>query len=122
MRPGDSEPVEVHICLVHDDTEYTITRSQLYVCSQSGIRGLTPKLTVSYKQKEDGQEIPIRDSVVNSTINKILPEDLSNYFFFDGERINNISSKRDVAKAVQGLLGLSVLDNTRRDSKGVKEC
>ena len=114
MRPGDSEPVEVQICLVHDDTEYTITRSQLYVCSQSGIRGLTPKLTVSYKQKEDGQEIPIRDSVVNSTINKILPEDLSNYFFFDGERINNISSKRDVAKAVQGLLGLSVLDNTMK--------
>lgn len=44
-------------------------------------------------------------------INTILPEDLSTYFFFDTERVSSISTRKDVAEAVKGLLGLAPIDN-----------
>lgn len=111
MHPGEKETVEVELYLNHDNTEYLISRSQDYACDSRGVRALpVGSAKVSYR-KADGQNEPIRSSAVNITINKILPEKLSSYFFFDGERISNISSKQDVSESVKGLLGLSVLDN-----------
>ncbi|KJR47502.1 ATPase involved in DNA repair [Desulfosporosinus sp. I2] len=115
MHSDKKETVEVEICLKHDSTEYIISRSQDYVCDNRGVRGLPPgPAKVSYK-REDGQVEPVRSGVaVNATISKILPQELSNYFFFDGERIGNISNKQDVSESVKGLLGLSVLDNAMK--------
>lgn len=108
MHPGDKETVEVVLCLNHDNTEYVISRSQEYACDSRGVRGLPPgPAKVSYR-KTDGQTVPIRREV-EQTINKILPEQLSNYFFFDGERINTISTKQDVTESVKILLGLTPL-------------
>jgi len=122
MRVGDKEKVEVDICLNHDNTEYIISRYEEYVCTGNGIHRhqfSSPKLF--YKQP-DGQLKTIEK--VDSTIQKILPKELSNYFFFDGERIETISSKQDVTEAVKGLLGLTVLSNAMshlnpRSSKSV---
>lgn len=105
--------VEVEICLNHDNVEYIITRTQDYVCYVKGVLPTQSRVKVSYKQ-EDGQIETIRAIAVESTISKILPKELSNYFFFDGERIGSISSKQDVTEAVKSLLGLSVLDNALR--------
>ena len=115
MHPGEKVAVEVEICLNHDNTEYIISRLQDYLCDNRGVRGLQlGPAKVSYK-REDGQVEPIRSGVaVNATISKILPHELSNYFFFDGERIGNISNKQDVSESVKGLLGLSVLDNAMK--------
>ena len=50
-----------------------------------------------------------------SVIKEILPEELSKYFFFDGERINRMSTEinkgksSDFADAVESLLGLKPL-------------
>lgn len=44
-------------------------------------------------------------------LTNILPEDLSTYFFFDTERVSSISTRKDVAEAVKGLLGLSIMDS-----------
>ena len=65
---------------------------------------------MSYKG-EDGQTENIRDSKVDDVINSILPKDLSTYFFFDTERVGSVSSRKDLAESVRGLLGLSVLAN-----------
>jgi len=111
MRSGEKETVEVEICINHDNMEYLISRSQEYACDSRGFRALPDNpLKVSYKKK-DGQNEPIRSSEVKKTIHKILPQELSGYFFFDGERINSISSKQDVSESVKVLLGLSVLYN-----------
>lgn len=48
---------------------------------------------------------------IENVINNILPEDLSTYFFFDTERVSNISKKKDIVTAVKGLLGLSAIEN-----------
>jgi DNA sulfur modification protein DndD len=48
-------------------------------------------------------------------INKILPQALSGYFFFDGEHISDINNKKDVVAAVRGLMGLDVISSAVDD-------
>lgn len=110
MQSGEEETVEVEVCLKHDNIEYIISRSQGYRCEKKQVRSLPVQAAKVYKKK-DGQTEPIRRVRVDSTIKKILPQELSDYFFFDGERISNISNKRDLTESVKGLLGLTVLDN-----------
>ena len=45
---------------------------------------------------------------------RALTEDLSTYFFFDTERVSSISTRKDVAEAVKGLLGLSIMDSAMK--------
>lgn len=111
MRNGEQQIVEVEITVLHDGTEYIITRTQRYNCTNGNVRGESvPTIKVSYKQ-EDGQTESVKATQVDNVINNILPEDLSTYFFFDTERVSSISSRRDVAEAVKGLLGLSIMDS-----------
>ena len=99
MRNGEQQIVEVEITVLHDGTEYVITRTQRYTCANGNVRGESvPNIKVSYKQEDN-------------VINNILPEDLSTYFFFDTERVSSISTRKDVAEAVKGLLGLSIMDS-----------
>lgn len=111
MRDGDQQIVEVEIAVLHNGTEYVITRTQRYTCARGAVRGESvPTPKVSYKQ-EDGQTESVKATQVNNVINNILPEDLSTYFFFDTERVSSISTRKDVAEAVKGLLGLSIMDS-----------
>lgn len=111
MRNGEQQLAEIEITVLHDGIEYVITRSQRYNCSNGNVRGESvPRVKVSYKQN-DGQTESVKPAHVENVINNILPEDLSTYFFFDTERVSSASSRRDVAEAVKGLLGLSILDS-----------
>lgn len=113
MIDDASVDVEVEITLIHNGTEYIITRTQVYLCKNGIVRGLQPSVKVSYKQT-DGQTEHIKATQIENIINNILPKDLSPYFFFDTERVSSISTRKDVADAVKGLLGLTVLDNAIR--------
>lgn len=114
MTNGDEKTVEVEISVIHDSTEYFITRQQRYRCSGNVVKGeAEPTVKVSYKQP-DGQTESVKAIQVKNVINNILPEDLSTYFFFDTERVNSISTRKDVADAVKGLLGLSIMDSAMK--------
>ncbi len=118
MNAGEKESVYVEIGLTHKGIDYTVSRRQDYQCTSVGNvqpLGVHPKM--SYLQA-DGQTKTIDGFEIPNSINLILPEGLSNYFFFDGERINNISNKQDVAESVKGLMGLDVLDEARSHLKG----
>lgn len=115
MRPGDTREVEVKLELIHSNTEYTIIRTQKYFKEGSGTTRRNPtELKIAYKAK-DGQVEFVDDNKRLSTIKEILPEELSKYFFFDGERINRMSTEinkgksSDFADAVESLLGLKPL-------------
>lgn len=111
MKNGEQQIVEVEITVLHDGTEYVITRTQRYNCTNGNVRGESvPTAKVSYKQ-EDGQTESVKAVHIQNVINNILPEDLSTYFFFDTERVSSISTRKDVAEAVKGLLGLSIMDS-----------
>lgn len=106
---GYSAEVEVEIELVHSGIEYKITTSQDYTREGSNIWGGKALTSVCYI-REDGQTEPIGDTRVRSIIQSILPEGLSNFFFFDTERVSSVSSRDDLTSSVKSLLGLAVLD------------
>lgn len=110
MNNGDTETVSVEICVIHNGVDYVISRSQTYSCANGKVTGMKKaQVKVSYKQ-EDGQMESVRATEVQKVIENILPQDLSTYFFFDTERVRSISTRKDVADAVKGLLGLSIMD------------
>lgn len=115
MKNGERETVSVEISLLHDGTEYIVTRTQRYTCGGGKVRGeVVPTVMVSRKC-DDGQTRSIdSERKMSELINSWLPKELSTYFFFDTERISTVSQRRDIAAAVKNFLGLSALENTLR--------
>ena len=64
---------------------------------------------MEYKEP-NGEMQEVSSLQCQSTINKVLPEALSGYFFFDGEHISDINNKGNVVKAVRGLMGLETIN------------
>jgi len=105
--------VYVELILEHKDMEYMILRKQPYVDRGYGNwTALHPQLSVSYKEK--GITKQVREGEEQRIINSILPQSLSGYFFFDTERVSDISSRKDLSDAVRGLLGLAAVGNARK--------
>lgn len=114
MYPGDEEYVEVAVELIHNDMEYTIKRRAKYkknAANQVNSVGQTD-FSITYKEK-DGNTVPISQMETELKMKEILPEELFEYFFFDGEHVQNMSKEitnqtksRDIADAVKSLLGL----------------
>lgn len=104
-----SQDVSVEITLNHDNKDYIILRTQRFSKTATGdsVRGNTPELKVSYII-ESGETIPVNPAECQNVIESILPQALSDYFFFDGERIKSINTKANVKDAVRGLMGLDV--------------
>ena len=114
MMPGQSEEVRVQLKLQHGQVHYTLIRQQVYHFSNSGkLRADSTTFAICLK-KQDGNTEYIKASQLDNTVRNILPEDLSRFFFFDGERIEKMSkeissgkSTEDFANAVRALLGLN---------------
>lgn len=114
MQYGSKETVEVQITLIHNYTQYTIRRSQEYIWNKREVHGERSKVTMSYKPLNADGQTEIRDQYIENAVNEILPKNLSNYFFFDTERVRDVSNRQDVSESVKGLLGLTALDNTMK--------
>ena len=107
MYPDQEEKVEVEITLLHDGREYVVTRTQFLTKKYNGFNKRTfAKIVYSHKESSGKTSTKTIEAPneIKKLINTILPEDLSKYFFFDTERVNSISTKKDVADAVKGLL------------------
>lgn len=125
MLPSTEETVRVELGLVHNGIDYTIIREQRY--GKDGVGNMKrPGQTVfriSYKNK-DGQQEFVRDLDTEIRMKEILPKELSKYFFFDGERIGNMSKEirrgksQEFARAVRSLLGLSAFTAALEHLKG----
>lgn len=112
MLNNTKEKVKITIELEHKETKYIIEREQ--DCQKiNNITSLfgNSRLSIFYQSKL-GEREKVKDIDVENIMNEILPRDLSEYFFYDTERFGNITEKKDVTKAVEGLLGLTVLENT----------
>ena len=105
--------VSVELILEHKDTEYIVLRKQAYIDRAYGSwNALNSQLLVSYK--ENGITKQVREGEEKNIINAILPQSLSGYFFFDTERVSDISTRKDLSEAVRGLLGLAAIGNARK--------
>lgn len=123
MPNNSSIEVSAEIELEHNGIDYKISRSQLYKKDDFGtVKGDSPKLSISKKDKYGNTTFnDINESL--STINSILPESLSKYFFFSGERIDTMSKEalkgrvNEFKNAVQNILGLDVLNKAMEHLK-----
>ena len=114
-QAGIEKKCEVYVELVleHKNTEYVVLRKQAYVDRAYGNwNSLNSQLMVSYKEK--GITKQVREGEERNIINGILPQSLSGYFFFDTERVSDISTRKDLSEAVKGLLGLAAVGNARK--------
>jgi len=114
MTPDQNIIVSVTLKLKHGSADYEIIRTQEYKKSYSNkVTGANSVLNISVKSA-DGNTRYLKPLECESEIKKILPKELSNYFFFDGERIEKMSKEIASGKkssgfstAVVGLTGLN---------------
>lgn len=125
MFPNADETVRVELGLMHNGTEYTLIREQRYTKDGTGNlkRPNNTIFKIAYKNS-DGQREFVKDLETDIRMKEILPKELSKYFFFDGERIGNMSKEirkgksQEFAQAVRGLLGLSAFTAALNHLKG----
>lgn len=124
MNVDDEEIVKVEVELEHLGVKYTISRKQTYrKKSNRQIKAENSVFNILYKD-ESGKQQYINLNRTETTMNEILPEKLSRYFFFDGERIESMSKEIGVSKvhefsdAVKGLLGLNAIISAIDHLKG----
>ena len=133
MTPGSEEKVRVTMALRHGEVDYTLIREQVYRKDYSNnIKGDNTVFDIAIKDAS-GNTSYVKKSQVEAEVKSILPEELSRYFFFDGERIEKMSKDistgkkaTDFAEAVKGLLGLNAMIsalghfNPRRSTSVIK--
>ena len=113
MTPDQKETVRVAIRLTHGSAEYEIIRTQEYKKAYtSRVTAANTVLNVQVKSA-DGNTRYLKPLECESAIQNILPKELANYFFFDGERIEKMSKEiasgrksSGFSNAVVGLTGL----------------
>lgn len=125
MLPNSEDTVRVELDLIHNGIDYTIIREQRYSKDSNGNlkRPNNTTLKIAYKNV-DGQRDFVKDLETDLRMKEILPKELSKYFFFDGERIGNMSKEirkgksQEFAQAVRSLLGLSAFNSALDHLKG----
>lgn len=123
MYEGDTQEVHVAVTFEHNDMTYTVKRLYKYLCNERKtedgkiVVNLNKKpeedLSLEYLQSDGQTKTPIDKSNITESLDRVLPKDLSDYFFFGGERISGIANRTDLSKAVRGLMRLDVLENAR---------
>lgn len=114
IGPNGEVTVQVKLSMTHLGIDYTMTREQKYTTNSSGAlnRPNNTVFKIQYRNT-DGQQEFVKDTEVDLRMKEILPKELAKYFFFDGERIGNMSKEirkgksKEFADAVKSLLGLS---------------
>ena len=114
LKEGYSTGIIVTIELEHDGVEYRITRKQTFTKNRNG-RIMEQKQTQSgYKKLINGTTMLIQEDDVEVEVDKILPRNLSKYFFSSGERIDSMGKSlekggksSEFSQAVKSLLGLA---------------
>lgn len=114
MSPTSVESVRAELVLEHCKIEYTIITEQHYQKDLNGALKPFGQLTrtIAFK-KSNGSQDYIKQSDIDLRLKEILPKELAKYFFFDGERIGNMSKEirrgrsQEFAGAVRSLLGLN---------------
>ena len=109
MTPDQKETVRVAIRLTHGSAEYEIIRTQEYKKAYTNrVTAANTVLNVQVKSA-DGNTRYLKPLECESAIQNILPKELANYFFFDGERIEKMSRRLQVAEKVAASL-MQLLD------------
>jgi len=120
--PG--EPVEcwVEVAFEHDSKRYQVKRLCRAYKNGTGIEHGKSELYLQIAGDDGRWLLPQQQP--DDIIGRILPASLHQYFFFDGERIEQIvrdDKKTEIAEATKELLGLKVLNRSIEHLKNAKK-
>lgn len=105
-----SETASVEISFQDNGVDYTVNRSQRFTCGDYGLDASPSKAVLTYVTKEgETKKLGAYQNEVLEALNAILPHKLSHFFFFEGEK-NNEVKKADLASSVKTLLGLDAYE------------
>lgn len=112
--PGSTVEAYVELEFDHDGRQYLITRKVQARVGSSPQNTAFNEPEVTLRVSDADGEWRLQDRVAD-IIGRILPSDLHGYFFFDGERIEQIvkiapEEQDQIAIASKKLLGIEILD------------
>lgn len=110
--PGDRVEATVEVEFSHDGVEYFAHRYRVYEKQEAGdFDGIRVDQGVEVRRGEGSGLDAVRNP--EETLDKVLPERLSELFFFDGEDIDElagIDNQEQIQEAIQNLMGLTILE------------
>ena len=114
MKFGQQETASVEVEFEDDRKLYTMTRTQLFTKGHNGALNSDKSIAKLSYITETGEtkSAGTSQAIINEVISAILPHDLSSFFFFEGEKNNEITRK-DLGTSVRTLLGLEAFANMR---------
>ncbi|MBE9247755.1 AAA family ATPase [Dolichospermum sp. LEGE 00240] len=122
-QPGEPVECSVEIGWEHEGIRYRAKRGCRVYKNQSDIIEAGKTQLRMWLGGEDGQwKIP--NQLPEEIITQILPASLHQYFFFDGERIEEIvrsDNKAEIAEAIRTFLGVEVIELSIRHLKDAKK-
>ncbi len=128
MGTGEKKDVSVMLDITYNNIEYTVRRIQEYYKNvNQKIEERQGKFVVS-KIDDSGNVQYVPEYQKDYIVKQFLPKDLSNFFFFDGEKIEEMSKEiqsgksSDFQNAVYSLVGLTATQNTIEHLKSNKKC
>jgi DNA sulfur modification protein DndD len=114
-KSGKKVDCWVEIIFEHDTSRYKVRRACRVYKGENNVEHSKSELFLQIS-KDDGRWMPSAQHP-DDIIGRILPESLHQYFFFDGERIEQIvrhDKKEEIAEATKELLGVEVLSRSIR--------
>lgn len=120
---GETEEAFVEAIIEEKGVEYCIKRFIKFKKDKDeNIVNITPRdNTVVYKIKTNGDKVTVNVKQFEDKL--LIPEKLSGFFFFDGERINRLAKvdgKKEIKDAILNILGISHLDSAKKDIDSMK--
>ena len=119
LKKNEEAEVSVKLEINHNNIDYLIIRTAKHNKKNDSLtKGL---IDLSVSIKNNGNLTPLQNP--KETINKILPQELSQFFFFDGERIGKLSVELTEGKttefydSVKTLLGLDAFTEALKHIK-----
>lgn len=115
--------VSVETVILTNDTRYTIKRDITYRHCRNdyGLEEVSKHVSMTMGKKNTNKaSIEVETAKIRDIVNELLPENLSSYFLFDGERWNDISVsgvKNDIKDSVHILTGVSSMQNAMKHLK-----
>ncbi|MDD5936771.1 MAG: AAA family ATPase [Clostridiales bacterium] len=120
LDKGKKAQTRVQLFFSHCSKDYIISRVATYIKNSVGNIKQDGDIIAKLYEVNDGNQKLLSDLERHSVISGMMPEELSRYFFFDGEKIEKMSKELERGKggefssAIQGLLGLSSLQNVKK--------
>lgn len=115
LEDGQYVSVSVEIKFEDKEQKYVVKRSVKYRKNADKVNIVGEDFTV-VSMNELGEITEYKNP--QNTINQVLPEKMESYFFFDGERIDNLSkleSTEDIKDAIKNIMGIEVIENAVTD-------